>query len=96
MGCTPDGRRNAYAGPPACAGVAFLHVAVVGADPEPLAASVRQLGADSVVLVGLPDQEDAGAHAVDRPEVEVEPGTRGALTIRLTDTGELMARSLDV
>jgi len=38
--------------------VGFLHVAVVGEDPQPVLASVRELGAEAVVCIGTEADED--------------------------------------
>lgn len=41
--------------------MAFIHIAVVGSDHEPILAGVRELGADKVILIGEEDQREQAA-----------------------------------
>lgn len=41
--------------------MAFIHIAVVGTDHEPILMGVRELGADKVILIGEEDQREQAA-----------------------------------
>lgn len=50
--------------PGALGAVAFIHLAVLGEDPEPVQTAVRELGADRVILVGSEDEAAAADELV--------------------------------